>query len=87
MSLPRVSSIETFTTVPTGTQPRSRRNSDASTRARKLSFNPLPREWAPPAAKDDHLQAVGAFKVPKWKRVRKFKTTYPIITFFTVVRH
>jgi hypothetical protein len=68
MSLHRVSSIETFTTVPTHIRPR--RASDASTRARKLSFNPLPPQWDPPTA-IDQLHAVGAFKVPKWKRLRK----------------
>ncbi|KAL2129070.1 hypothetical protein VTI74DRAFT_8274 [Chaetomium olivicolor] len=66
MSLHRVSSIETFTTVPDGSQ--SGRGSDASTRARKLTFNPLPQEWDPPST-DEQLQAVGAFKVPRWKRL------------------
>lgn len=69
MSLHRVSSIETFTIVPT--ESRSRRGSDASTRARKLTFNPLPPVWDPPTTVDQ-LQAVGAFKVPRWKRLRKF---------------
>lgn len=68
MSLHRVSSIETFTVVPTDV--RSRRSSDASTRARKLTFNPLPSVWDPPST-IDQLHAVGAFKVPKWKRLRK----------------
>ncbi|KAL2184205.1 MFS general substrate transporter [Thermothelomyces heterothallicus CBS 203.75] len=67
MSLQRVSSIETFTTVPTNGS-RSRRTSDASTRARKLTFNPLPQRWDPPTTLDQ-LAAVGAFKVPKWKRL------------------
>ncbi|KAH6853776.1 major facilitator superfamily domain-containing protein [Chaetomium sp. MPI-CAGE-AT-0009] len=66
MSLHRVSSIETFTTI--STDIRSRRSSDASTRARKLTFNPLPSAWDPPSA-IDQLHAVGAFKVPKWKRL------------------
>ncbi|KAH6650732.1 major facilitator superfamily domain-containing protein [Chaetomium tenue] len=66
MSLHRVSSIETFTIVPTDV--RSRRSSDASTRARKLTFNPLPSVWDPPST-IDQLHAVGAFKVPKWKRL------------------
>ncbi|AEO53517.1 hypothetical protein MYCTH_2106347 [Thermothelomyces thermophilus ATCC 42464] len=69
MSLQRVSSIETFTTIPTnGSRPR--RTSDASTRARKLTFNPLPQRWDPPTTLDQ-LAAVGAFKVPKWKRLHK----------------
>jgi hypothetical protein len=67
MSLNRVSSIETFTTVTTDL--RSRRASDASTRARKLTFNPLPQEWDPQSTVDQP-QAVGAFNVPKWKRLR-----------------
>ncbi|KAK1782075.1 major facilitator superfamily domain-containing protein [Copromyces sp. CBS 386.78] len=64
MSLNRVSSLETF--APLLTENRSRRSSDASTRNRKISFNPLPAEWDPPAL--EQIQAVGAFQVPKWKR-------------------
>ncbi|KAK3395880.1 major facilitator superfamily domain-containing protein [Sordaria brevicollis] len=64
MSLNRVSSLETF--APLLTENRSRRSSDASTRARKISFNPLPAEWDPPAL--EQIQAVGAFEVPRWKR-------------------
>ena len=67
MSLNRVSSLETF--APLLTENRSRRSSDASTRNRKISFNPLPAEWDPPAL--DQIQAVGAFEVPKWKRTRR----------------
>lgn len=66
MSLNRVSSLETF--APLLAENRSRRSSDASTRARKISFNPLPAEWDPPAL--EQIQAVGAFEVPKWKRTR-----------------
>ncbi|GAB1310430.1 MFS transporter-like protein Fmp42 [Madurella fahalii] len=72
MSLNRVSSIETFTTVPTGQ--RSRRNSNASARDRKLTFNPLPQEWDRQAT-IDQLQAVGAFEVPKWKRLLQVTVT------------
>ena len=68
MSLPRVSSLETFSFVPT--DHRSRRNSDVSVRARKLSFNPLPDTWDAPVL--EQVQAVGAFEVPKWKRICKF---------------
>jgi hypothetical protein len=68
MSLHRVSSIETFTTLPA--EQRLRRYSDASTRARKLTFNPLPQEWDPQAT-PEQPQAVGAFEVPKWKRLRR----------------
>lgn len=66
MSLNRVSSLETF--APLLTENRSRRSSDASTRARKISFNPLPPSWDPPAL--EQIQAVGAFEVPRWKRTR-----------------
>ncbi len=48
-----------------------RRDSDVSVRARKLSFNPLPHEWDPPAQRADNIQAVGAFEVAKWKRIRE----------------
>ncbi|KAK4235948.1 protein FMP42 [Achaetomium macrosporum] len=77
MSLQRVSSIETFTTV--STVPRSRRASDAATRARKLTFNPLPQSWDLPII--DQPQAVGAFHVPKWKRLLQV-TAAVIICFF-----
>lgn len=71
MSLHRVASLESFSRAPS--EPgRSRRGSDASEfRARKLSFNPLPEAWDPPANKQNDLDAVGAFEVPKWKRVCK----------------
>lgn len=69
MSLHRVGSIETFTTVPA--QGLVRRDSNASTRSRKLTFNPLPQEWDPPDT-IEHPHAVGAFTVPKWKRLRRF---------------
>ncbi|KAK4158448.1 major facilitator superfamily domain-containing protein [Chaetomidium leptoderma] len=77
MSLNRVSSIETFTIVPTDI--RSRRSSDASTRARKLTFNPLPPDWGPSSAVDQ-LHAVGAFKVPRWKRL--LQVTASVISCF-----
>ncbi|KAK4128782.1 MFS general substrate transporter [Parathielavia appendiculata] len=67
MSLNRVASIETFTTVPSAPGVRSRRASDASTRARKLTFNPIPQEWD--SRPLDLLPAVGAFQVPRWKRL------------------
>lgn len=67
MSLNRVSSLETFTIL--HTDQRSRRSSDASTRDRKLSFNPLPQEWDPVPTLDQ-VHAVGAFEVPRWKRMR-----------------
>jgi len=72
MSLNRVSSLETFAILPT--DQRSRRSSDASTRARKLSFNPLPQSWDPPSL-DTAVHAVGAFEVPKWKRILQVAVT------------
>jgi hypothetical protein len=42
MSLNRIGSIETLTDL------NVRRGSDASTRPRRLSFNPFPQEWDPP---------------------------------------
>ncbi|KAK4168524.1 major facilitator superfamily domain-containing protein [Cladorrhinum sp. PSN259] len=72
MSLPRVASLESFAILPT--DQRSRRSSDASARARKLTFNPLPQEWDPPTTLDQ-LQAVGAFEVPKWKRLLQVAAT------------
>ncbi|KAI0433640.1 major facilitator superfamily domain-containing protein [Xylaria sp. FL1042] len=74
MSLPRVGSLETFLGVPTEGE-RSRRGSTTSTapsmRPRRLSFNPLPESWDPVIARDvDHpAQTIGAFEVPKWKRI------------------
>ncbi|KAK5663269.1 hypothetical protein OQA88_3696 [Cercophora sp. LCS_1] len=72
MSLNRVSSLETFAIL--HTDQRSRRSSDASTRARKLSFNPIPQEWDPIPTLDS-VQAVGAFEVPKWKRMLQVTVT------------
>ncbi|ERS98434.1 MFS transporter Fmp42 [Sporothrix schenckii 1099-18] len=73
MSLNRVASLESFSFVPVESSSRlhSRRSSEASisVRSRKLSFNPLPDEWDPVAERADNIQAVGAFEVPKWKRV------------------
>ncbi|KAI1119375.1 major facilitator superfamily domain-containing protein [Nemania sp. NC0429] len=74
MSLPRVSSLETFLVVPPDGE-RSRRGSIASTapsiRPQRLSFNPLPESWDPVVAPDtDHpAQTIGAFEVPQWKRI------------------
>ncbi len=77
MSLNRISALETFSFTPgegnTNLNDRfSRRGSQASIRARKLSFNPLPEEWDPLPHSEDLIQAVGAFEVPKWKRVREY---------------
>ncbi|KAJ9142188.1 Major facilitator superfamily transporter [Pleurostoma richardsiae] len=73
MSLNRVSSLESFTFAPHDHH--ARRNSEASSRSRKLSFNPLPDEWNPPAAKADEVQAIGAFEVPTWKRLLQIAAT------------
>jgi hypothetical protein len=71
MSLHRVSSLQTFLSV-SEDGGRSRRGSTSSlapsVRDHQLTFNPLPESWDPVAAKDN---AVGAFEVPKWKRIRK----------------
>ncbi|OIW34399.1 MFS general substrate transporter [Coniochaeta ligniaria NRRL 30616] len=72
MSLPRVASIESFSFVQD--DQRSRRNSDVSVRARKLSFNPVPQQWDPPIV-TEHTDGVGAFEVPKWKRVLQVGVT------------
>lgn len=66
MSLNRVSSLETFTHL----SGRSRSASPAS-RDRRLSFNPLPESWDPHLGKPGYLDSVGAFEVPKWKRIRE----------------
>ncbi|KAH0432571.1 major facilitator superfamily transporter [Colletotrichum camelliae] len=80
MSLNRVASVETFQFLPPGQ--RSRRGSDASSvRAGRLSFNPLPDEWDPAAAKPDTVHAVGAFEVPQWKRIREF---YALLAYMRV---
>ncbi|KAL8419762.1 hypothetical protein RB594_002797 [Gaeumannomyces avenae] len=74
MSLNRVSSLGEFEFVPGDPVTRSRRGSDASVlsaRAQKLTFNPL-------VVPDDNgnvvhpvapADAIGAFEVPRWKRI------------------
>jgi len=60
----RVTAIEEY-------EPWSREHSPEP-RQRKLSFNPLgpaPGGWEPPVA---YEEPVGAFEVPKWKRMRKY---------------
>ncbi|KAH8202634.1 hypothetical protein TruAng_003235 [Truncatella angustata] len=79
MSLHRVASLETFVSVSEDGL-RSRRGSDASIgaseRARKLTFNPLPESWAPALPKDDpQVASVGAFEVPRWKRIVQLAVT------------
>ncbi|KAL1892747.1 hypothetical protein Sste5346_006830 [Sporothrix stenoceras] len=79
MSLNRVASLESFSYIPGESSSRlgSRRSSDASisVRSRKLSFNPLPDEWDPIDERADNIQAVGAFEVPKWKRIAQVFAT------------
>lgn len=75
MSMNAVRSLETFQWVPGAEEagPDGRRGSiSAHLRARKLSFNPLPEEWDPPELRQDEIQAIGAFEVSKWKRMRKY---------------
>lgn len=76
MSLHRVSSLENFQFIPHEDRSRRGSGSDTSIRARKLSFNPLPEAWDPVHLKDDTVQAVGAFEVPRWKRIRKCSLNY-----------
>ncbi|KAG8164826.1 hypothetical protein KVR01_005101 [Diaporthe batatas] len=66
MSLNRVSSLESFSHLSVEGH---RRSPSPSSRDRRLSFNPLPESWDPPASKPGYLESVGAFEVPKWKRV------------------
>ncbi|KAL8304036.1 hypothetical protein RB597_004632 [Gaeumannomyces tritici] len=74
MSLNRVSSLGEFEFVPGDPVTRSRRGSDASVlsaRAQKLTFNPLVvpdnnGNVVHPVAPAD---AIGAFEVPRWKRI------------------
>ncbi|KAI0482381.1 FMP42 protein [Xylariaceae sp. FL0804] len=79
MSLPRVSALETYFSNSAASSvdgERSRRGSGSSAaassvRAHRLSFNPLPESWDPvvPRAADHPGQPVGAFEVPRWKRI------------------
>lgn len=68
MSLNRVSSLETFTHL---RSPGSSRSASPTSRDRRLSFNPLPESWDPHAGKPGYLDSVGAFEVPRWKRIRE----------------
>ncbi|KAI2628960.1 major facilitator superfamily transporter [Xylaria nigripes] len=74
MSLPRVGSLETFLSCPTEGEVSlggSIASAAPSIRSRRLSFNPLPESWNPVVARDvDHpAQTIGAFEVPRWKRI------------------
>ncbi|KUJ22750.1 MFS transporter-like protein Fmp42 [Mollisia scopiformis] len=62
--LHRVTSYESLS-PPRG---RSPVGSHENPRDRKLSFSPLPGSWDPPAA-EEHTHAIGAFEVPKSKRI------------------
>lgn len=73
MSLHRVSSLESFARLSVGG--RSSRDVSPSSRERRLSFNPLPESWDPPSGKPGYLESVGAFEVPKWKRVLQVAAT------------
>jgi hypothetical protein len=65
--LQRVTSFESLS--PERFSP-ERGRSPTGSRDRKLSFSPLPESWSPPAA-DVETQAIGAFEVPKAKRICK----------------
>lgn len=69
--LHRVTSYESLS-PPRG---RSPAGSNGSPRDRKLSFSPLPQSWDPPA-EEEHTHTIGAFEVPKSKRICKFRTLY-----------
>lgn len=52
---------------------RGRSPSGASTpRDRKLSFSPLPEDWRAPVFYREHAQPIGAFEVPRAKRIGEF---------------
>lgn len=72
MSLNRVSSLESFSHLSVEGH---RRSPSPSSRDRRLSFNPLPESWDPPTSQPGYLESVGAFEVPKWKRVCKSECT------------
>ncbi|ROW18310.1 hypothetical protein VPNG_00349 [Cytospora leucostoma] len=67
MSLHRVSSLESFAHIPSEGRPG--RDVSPSSRARRLTFNPLPEAWDAPSGKPGYLDSIGAFEVPKWKRL------------------
>ncbi|KAE8444602.1 hypothetical protein EG329_014433 [Mollisiaceae sp. DMI_Dod_QoI] len=62
--LHRVTSYESLS-PPRG---RSPAGSNGNPRDRKLSFSPLPPSWDPPAT-EEHTHAIGAFEVPRSKRI------------------
>lgn len=70
MSLNRISSLESFSHLSVEGH---RRSPSPSSRDRRLSFNPLPESWDPPTSQPGYLESVGAFEVPKWKRVCKLE--------------
>jgi hypothetical protein len=61
--LQRVTSVEQLSPE-RGTSP----SGQGSPRERKLSFSPLPGDWDPPVH-HEHVQPIGAFEVPKSKRI------------------
>ncbi|KAM5356324.1 hypothetical protein ACJ41O_002970 [Fusarium nematophilum] len=72
MSLNRVQSIETLAVLPGHHhEARDRRASDASLRVRRLTFNPVPQDYETASLRPDeqHIETVGAFEVPEWKRL------------------
>ncbi|CAL3962219.1 hypothetical protein PZA11_000557 [Diplocarpon coronariae] len=62
----RVSSFESLSLY----QERGRSQSESpSSRDRKLSFSPLPGSWDPPPALTENVNPIGAFEVPRFKRI------------------
>jgi hypothetical protein len=66
--LQRVTSVETLSPE-RGRSPAGSR----SPRDRKLSFSPLPGSWVPPEV-EQNTEAIGAFEVPKSKRICEFSS-------------
>jgi len=85
MSLNRIASLETYSfDGPNGSNGavtpemvRTRRPSNASVgtaaslRGTRVTFNPLPDGWDPRMDRQDAVQAVSAFEVARWKRIRE----------------
>lgn len=73
--LQRVTSFESLS-------PERGRSPDGSEfpRVRKLSFSPLPESWHPPHTQEE-TEAIGAFEVPKPKRIRGFAMIRPVPIF------
>ena len=88
MSLNRISTLETFSfDGPNGSSgavtPQmvlGRRSSDASLgrsslQGTRVTFNPLPDGWDPRITRQDAVQAVPAYQIDRWKRIREWLYT------------